>query len=117
MARAGRCPGCGEPVSPFAAGCAICGFDLEAHRVQRREPRVPAVSLPRPPRVEDEHLLVGLTALLVLFVPLFGLLLAVVGYRNPRFANAGWWFVGLGAVAVALLLLPQVRFGIWQLVY
>ncbi len=27
-----RCPGCGERVSPFAAGCAICGADLDTRR-------------------------------------------------------------------------------------
>ena len=106
-------------MSAFAAGCAICGYDLEAHRAQvaerraaRKLPQPPAVSLPR---VEDEHLLVGLTAVLVLVAPLFGLILAVVGYRNPRFANAQAWFVGLGVVALAMLVVPQVRFGVWQL--
>ena len=27
-----RCPNCREPVSPFAAGCAICGTDLDTKR-------------------------------------------------------------------------------------
>jgi hypothetical protein len=27
-----RCPQCGERVTPFAAGCAICGADLEPAR-------------------------------------------------------------------------------------
>jgi uncharacterized protein (DUF983 family) len=27
-----RCPRCGERVSPFAAGCAVCGADLDVHR-------------------------------------------------------------------------------------
>jgi hypothetical protein len=27
-----RCPKCREPVSPFAAGCAICGADLDTKR-------------------------------------------------------------------------------------
>jgi hypothetical protein len=27
-----RCPACGERVSPFAAGCAICGADLDVRR-------------------------------------------------------------------------------------
>ena len=27
-----RCPKCREPVSPFAAGCAICGTDLDTNR-------------------------------------------------------------------------------------
>ena len=109
-------------MTPFAAGCAICGYDLEAHRAEqqaRRErlPKAPAVSLPRAPRIEDEHLMLGLTLILVLFTPLFGLILAVIGYRNPRFANAQTWFLVLGVAAVVMLFVPQVRFGIWQLVY
>jgi uncharacterized protein (DUF983 family) len=27
-----RCPECGERVTPFAAGCAICGADLDVRR-------------------------------------------------------------------------------------
>lgn len=27
-----RCPNCGERVSPFAAGCAVCGADLDQAR-------------------------------------------------------------------------------------
>jgi uncharacterized protein (DUF983 family) len=27
-----RCPSCGERVLPFAAGCAICGADLDTAR-------------------------------------------------------------------------------------
>ncbi len=27
-----RCPNCGERVMPFAAGCAICGADLDPAR-------------------------------------------------------------------------------------
>jgi hypothetical protein len=32
MADRSRCPSCGERVSPFAAGCAVCGADLDIHR-------------------------------------------------------------------------------------
>lgn len=122
MGRAGTCPSCGEPVSQFAAGCAICGADLEAHRRAAEErrgarklPRAPAVSVPHV-RVEDEWLLVGLTALLVLLAPLFGVVLAVLGTRNPKFANAPPWLIALCIVGVAMLFLPQVRFGLLQVV-
>jgi uncharacterized protein (DUF983 family) len=27
-----RCPNCGERVLPFAAGCAVCGADLDTTR-------------------------------------------------------------------------------------
>jgi predicted amidophosphoribosyltransferase len=29
------CPRCGERVSAFAAGCALCGADLDPRRAQR----------------------------------------------------------------------------------
>ena len=32
MADRSRCPNCKEPVSPFAAGCAVCGTDLDTRR-------------------------------------------------------------------------------------
>lgn len=28
------CPRCGERVTPFAAGCALCGADLDPRRAQ-----------------------------------------------------------------------------------
>ena len=35
MADRSRCPNCKEPVSPFAAGCAVCGADLDTKRWDR----------------------------------------------------------------------------------
>ena len=32
------CPRCHERVSAFAAGCALCGADLDPHRAQRPVP-------------------------------------------------------------------------------
>ena len=32
MADRSRCPNCKAPVSPFAAGCAVCGTDLDTRR-------------------------------------------------------------------------------------
>jgi hypothetical protein len=34
----GYCPQCGERVTPFAAGCALCGGDLDPKRWQRPLP-------------------------------------------------------------------------------
>jgi predicted amidophosphoribosyltransferase len=31
----GYCPNCGERVTPFAAGCAYCGADLDPKRWQK----------------------------------------------------------------------------------
>jgi predicted amidophosphoribosyltransferase len=28
----GRCPSCGERVTPYAAGCALCGAELDPRR-------------------------------------------------------------------------------------
>jgi hypothetical protein len=36
MRNPNRCPSCGEHVSPFAAGCAICGAALDPRRGQTR---------------------------------------------------------------------------------
>jgi hypothetical protein len=30
-----RCPSCGERVTPYAAGCALCGADLDPRRSHR----------------------------------------------------------------------------------
>ena len=35
MADRSRCPNCGERVSPYAAGCAVCGAELDASRWDR----------------------------------------------------------------------------------
>ena len=45
-----KCPKCGEPVSPFAAGCAICGTNLDAARAElaarrARRPQLPTLRL------------------------------------------------------------------------
>lgn len=32
MANRSKCPNCGERVSPYAAGCAVCGADLDQRR-------------------------------------------------------------------------------------
>lgn len=95
MARATKCPNCGEPVSPFAGGCALCGADLDEHRrrlAQRPDlaapaRRIPDVSLPRlSSRIDPDYALIGVTVLFLLFMPIVGALLAVLGAydRNRR---------------------------------
>jgi hypothetical protein len=70
-----KCPGCGEPVSPFAAGCAICGENLMAARealAQRRQ-RIPGparnFSLPR---IGDDALAFGIGLILAIVSPIMG---------------------------------------------
>jgi hypothetical protein len=96
--RATKCPGCGEPVSVFAAGCAICGTDLVEHR---REIEARRVELPQVQRATrrlrfDPHL--ALVAL-VLLATLLSL------------------FVALAGVNLALAFLPTLRFGLYSLLF
>jgi hypothetical protein len=69
-----KCPNCGEPVSPFAAGCAICGENLVVARnqlAQRRSwiDRMPQISF------GSDWLMFGLCLLLALGAPVVGFLL------------------------------------------
>ena len=69
-----KCPNCGEPVSPFAAGCAICGTNLEQARAElaarrARRPQLPSV------RIGDDGVRIGLAVLGALFAPVMGALL------------------------------------------
>jgi hypothetical protein len=108
-----RCPQCGEPVTPFAAGCAVCGFDLEAWRreraaspVARARGRVQVPQLPAERR-RDLFLLLILF-LLVAFSPLLGALIAgLVAFAKHRdgdvaMRNAALAFLALDVVAVLL---------------
>jgi len=62
-----RCPECRQPVSQFAAGCAVCGTDLQAARAERaKRPHLPG-SLPP---LGDDALRIGVTVLAALFSPL-----------------------------------------------
>jgi hypothetical protein len=121
--RATRCPGCGEPVSVFAAGCAICGSDLEQHRREIEERRI---DLPRVPRVErrprfgiDAHVaLVALVLLATLLSPFLALIMAAVGaqdrHRNGQLGQRNL-FIALALLNLALSFLPQLRFGLYSL--
>jgi hypothetical protein len=75
--RATRCPGCGEPVSVFAVGCAICGADLEQHRRELDERRIELPRAPRPARRSpfrfDAHLALVALVLLATLLSAFGL--------------------------------------------
>lgn len=72
-----KCPQCGQPVSPFAAGCAVCGTDLEAARARLAARRRP--SLPGLPRLSTGldwvQIVVGLV--LALSIPPLGFVLSL----------------------------------------
>jgi hypothetical protein len=121
--RATRCPGCGEPVSVFAAGCAICGTDLEQHRRQLEERRIELPQVPRAARRSplnfDAHVaLVALVLLATLLSPFLALIMAAVGAQDRhRNGQAGQrnLFIALAVVNLALAFLPSLRFGLYSL--
>jgi hypothetical protein len=104
-----KCPNCGEPVSPYAAGCAICGTDLEAARAElqakrARRPQLPSV------RIGDDGVRIAVAVLTALFAPLMGALLTSffaydaqqngrIGLRNLMLLLLGFSMVGVFAYA------------------
>lgn len=107
-----RCPQCKEPVSQFAAGCAICGADLDAARrtrASRRRPTLPHVA------AVPQSLLVGVVmALLTLLAPIVGVLITLLVIRREnatrqRPLRAALWVVA--AAGIVLIGNPATRFG------
>jgi hypothetical protein len=43
-----RCPSCGERVTPYAAGCALCGAELDPKRWQPRPTLLQRLRIRRP---------------------------------------------------------------------
>ena len=117
-----RCPGCKEQVSPFAAGCSICGTDLEAARRQAdlrraRRPSLPSLGISLP-----GHDLAGLAiaSLLTLAMPVFGILLAGWMVHTQRLGSQRPLRIALWVlIAVGLLFLvsPGTRYGILLAAY
>ena len=106
-----KCPNCGEPVSQFAAGCAICGADLVAHRRELEERRVSLPSAPRLGGRFDPHtLLVVFTVLATFISPLLGLLLAGLGaqdrHRSGLIDQRNLFLVLIGVNAFLFLFAP-----------
>jgi hypothetical protein len=123
--RATRCPGCGEPVSVFAAGCAICGVDLEQHRRELEERRIELPHVPRaarrsPLRFDAHVALVSLVLLATLLSPFLALIMAAVGaqdrHRNGQIGQRNL-FIALAVVNLALAFLPELRFGLYSLLF
>jgi hypothetical protein len=103
MARGNECPRCGAYVSQFAAGCAVCGADLE--RLRRRPSRRLAVPIGMP-EVGEAALLTVLMVVVAVFAPLFGMPLAALVFFDR-------WRRGdrkMGYVAAAAFVLSLVAF-------
>jgi hypothetical protein len=116
------CPNCGQPVSTFAAGCALCGTDLEAHRAQLRA-RPPlltrfAARRPRAPDVQvdaTDLAMLSVTLVLALFAPLFGLLLACFcAWAKHRDGDLALRNILLGLAALALVGMFFPLAGLWS---
>jgi hypothetical protein len=97
------CPKRGEYVSPYAAGCALCGADLDkARRAQSQRVRRFLSRPIREPRFDaQEFVLVALMLLIAVLVPPFGFIFALlVGFASHAQDNRP---VRNAAVAAGLL--------------
>jgi hypothetical protein len=113
-----RCPKCRQPVSQFAAGCAVCGTDLQAARAALAERRARRPHLPGGvPRVGDDALRIGVTVLAALFSPLMGALLAgwfaYDAHRDGRLPTRNLMFLLLGLSLVGLVAYVQIWGGLF----
>ena len=113
-----RCPKCREPVSQFAAGCSVCGTDLQAARAELAERRARRPHLPGAvPRLGDDAVRIGVTVLAALFSPLMGALLA--GYfaydadRGGRVPTRNLMILLLGFSLVGLVAYAQIWGGLF----
>jgi uncharacterized BrkB/YihY/UPF0761 family membrane protein len=104
-------------VTQFAAGCAICGFDLERPRRTAVRVRPSRARLPSLPRLGEDVVTLIVIALLTLGLPLVGVAAAIYALHHnvsrPIVHRALWIVLGTGVV---FLLSPQVRFGVWRVI-
>jgi hypothetical protein len=111
-----KCPNCREPVSPFAAGCAICGTNLEAARAELAAKRARRPSLPGPIRLGDDAVRIGVGVVAAVFAPVMGALLT--GYfaydadRNGRTATRNLMIALLGFSLVGVFAYAQLWGGL-----
>jgi hypothetical protein len=112
-----KCPKCGEPVSPFAAGCAICGTNLEAARSELAAKRARRPRLPGPVRLSDDGVRIGVSVLAAVFAPVMGALLT--GYfaydadQNGRIAVRNLMILLLGFCLVGVFAYAQIWGGLF----
>jgi hypothetical protein len=101
MSRGNECPRCGAYVSQFAAGCAVCGADLE--RLRRRRSRRLRASIAMP-GVGEAVLLSVLMVVVALLAPLFGMpLAALVFFDRWRRGDRKVAYVAAGAFVLSLV--------------
>ncbi len=109
----------------FAAGCAICGTDLEQHRREIAERRIDVPHVPHVGRRArfgiDAHVaLVALVLLATLLSPFLALIMAGVGaqdrHRNGQIGQRNL-FIGLAILNLALTFFPALRLGLYSLRY
>ena len=122
--RAGVCHNCGEPVSQFAAGCAICGADLREQRTRTSTgPTLADRVRPSGWLATERGTTTALLTVLVLLMVVSPLLCLIIGAmaavdRNRRgdivVRNV---IIGLMVVNVALLFIPVLRFGLLSLLF
>ena len=111
-----KCPNCREPVSPFAAGCAICGTNLEAARAELAAKRARRPSLPGPIRLGDDEVRIGVGVIAAVFAPVMGALLT--GYfaydadRNGRTATRNLMIALLGLSLIGVFAYAQLWGGL-----
>ena len=106
MSPARRCPDCGSTVSPFAAGCSVCGADLESHRARQRSRRT-VPRLARPSLGTSGRDLIVTTIVMVLlslYFPLYGALLALyILWQSHRAGQDATRNAAIACLALAVL--------------
>jgi hypothetical protein len=111
-----KCPNCREPVSPFAAGCAICGTNLEAARAELAAKRARRPSLPGSIRLSDDAVRIVVAVIAAVFSPVMGALLT--GYfaydadRNGRTATRNLMIALLGFSLIGVFAYAQLWGGL-----
>ncbi|HWF72314.1 MAG TPA: hypothetical protein VG186_03155 [Solirubrobacteraceae bacterium] len=115
MARAiTHCPKCGQTVTPFAAGCAVCGTDLEAARAARSARR--RIELPSAPWYgvttgSVNWLHIGIAVLAALAIAPVGLFLGL--YWASRYNREGNSVMSMAMLAVAVLAAVALLAPVW----
>jgi hypothetical protein len=117
-----KCPDCGSTVSQFAAGCAVCGFDLVTARQELERKRASRPSLEAPnwfPQVTTADAVLGALLIVAAFsVPIVGGPIAgLFAYFAHQKGDTVQRNLALVAVAIALTVVILISFlpGTWDL--